>query len=52
MTITVRRAPMGKCILRIERDGYLPRSRANWDSKTVFVDGTYQIKEIWCGVDG
>jgi choline dehydrogenase-like flavoprotein len=34
-----RLAPTGKRILLIERGDYLPRSRANWDPKTVFVDG-------------
>ncbi len=47
-----RLAPTGKRILLIERGDYLPRSRANWDSKTVFVDGAYQTKETWYGRDG
>jgi choline dehydrogenase-like flavoprotein len=47
-----RLAPTGKRILLIERGDYLPRSRDNWDSKTVFVDATYQTKEIWYGADG
>jgi choline dehydrogenase-like flavoprotein len=42
-----RLAPTGKRILLIERGDYLPRSPANWDSQTVFVDGTYQAKETW-----
>jgi choline dehydrogenase-like flavoprotein len=42
----------GKRILLLERGDYLPRSRANWDSQAVFVDGTYQTKEIWHGKDG
>ena len=45
-------APTGKRILLIERGDYLPRSRANWDSRTVFVDGTYQANEGWYGRDG
>ena len=47
-----RLAPSGKRILMLERGDYLPRSRANWDSRTVFVDGTYQTKETWYGGDG
>jgi len=47
-----RLAPTGKRILMLERGGYLPRSRANWDSKTVFVDAAYQAKETWHGRDG
>jgi choline dehydrogenase-like flavoprotein len=47
-----RLAPTGKRILILERGDYLPRSRANWDSQTVFVDGAYQAKETWYGADG
>lgn len=47
-----RLAPTGKKILLLERGGYLPRSRANWDSKAVFVEGAYQAKEIWYDRDG
>jgi choline dehydrogenase-like flavoprotein len=47
-----RLAPTGKRILLIERGDYLPRSRANWDSQTVFVDGAYQADETWYGKDG
>ena len=45
-------APTGKSILMLERGGYLPRSRANWDAKTVFVEGAYQAKETWFGRNG
>ena len=47
-----RLAPTGKRILMLERGEYLPRSRENWDSKTVFVDGKYQVDETWYGKDG
>jgi choline dehydrogenase-like flavoprotein len=47
-----RLAPTGKRILLIERGDYLPRSRANWDAKTVFVDGAYQTPETWYGRKG
>ena len=47
-----RLAPTGKRILMLERGGYLPRSRRNWDSKAVFVDAIYQAKETWYGGDG
>ena len=47
-----RLAPTGKRILMLERGDYLPRSRLNWDAKTVFVDGLYQSKETWYGGDG
>jgi choline dehydrogenase-like flavoprotein len=42
-----RLAPIGKRILLLERGDYLPRSRANWDAQTVFVDGAYQAEETW-----
>ena len=47
-----RLAGTGKRILMLERGGYLPRSRDNWDAKTVFVDGTYQAPETWYSGDG
>ena len=47
-----RLAPTGKRILMLERGGYLPRSRTNWDAKAVFVDGLYQAPETWYGKDG
>ncbi len=47
-----RLAPAGRRILMLERGFYLPRSRANWDSKTVFVDGAYQTSETWYGREG
>ena len=45
-------APSGKRILLLERGDYLPRSRLNWDSQTVFVDGAYQVDDLWYGKDG
>jgi choline dehydrogenase-like flavoprotein len=48
-SLAQRLAPSGKRILMLERGGYLPRSRANWDSKTVFVDGAYQAPDTWYG---
>jgi choline dehydrogenase-like flavoprotein len=51
-SLAQRLAPTGKQILLIERGEYLPRSPANWDSQTVFVDGAYQSKETWYGSTG
>jgi choline dehydrogenase-like flavoprotein len=45
-------APTGRRILLLERGDYLPRTRANWDAQTVFVDGAYQASETWYGGDG
>jgi choline dehydrogenase-like flavoprotein len=47
-----RLAGTGKRILMLERADYLPQSRSNQDSKTVFVDAAYQSKETWYGGDG
>jgi choline dehydrogenase-like flavoprotein len=48
-SLAYRLAPTGKRILLLERGDYLPRTRANWDSQTVFVDGAYQASETWYG---
>jgi choline dehydrogenase-like flavoprotein len=45
-------APSGKRILLLERGDYLPRTSANWDAQTVFVDAAYQAKETWYGRNG
>ena len=45
-------ASTGKTILLIERGDYLKREPANWDSKTVFIDGVYQTTETWYGGNG
>jgi choline dehydrogenase-like flavoprotein len=45
-------APTGKRILILERGGYLPRTRANWDAQSVFVDAVYQVDDTWYGRDG
>ena len=50
--VAQRLAPTGKRILLLERGDYLPRSRANWDAQTVFVDGAYQANETWYDKDG
>lgn len=47
-----RLAPTGMRILLLERGDYLPRSRANWDAQSVFVDAIYQTQETWYGADG
>jgi choline dehydrogenase-like flavoprotein len=51
-SVAHRLAPTGKRILLLERGGYLPRTPANWDAQTVFVDGAYQATETWYGKDG
>ncbi len=39
-----RLAPTGKRILMVERGEYLPRSRENWNAKTVFVAGSARLR--------
>lgn len=51
-TLAHRLAPSGKRILILERGGFLPRERENWDPAAVFVDARYQAEETWYGTDG
>jgi choline dehydrogenase-like flavoprotein len=44
-------APSGKRILIIERGGYLPRERQNWDPTAVFVDNRYVSCDTWYDKD-
>ena len=46
-TLAHRLAPSGKKILLLERGGYLPRERENWDSNEVFVRERYVTTERW-----
>ncbi|WP_331737052.1 GMC family oxidoreductase (plasmid) [Streptomyces canus] len=46
-TLAHRLASTGKRILILERGGYLPRERDNWDSTAVFVKGKYRAPEFW-----
>ncbi|MBZ0276800.1 MAG: GMC family oxidoreductase [Anaerolineae bacterium] len=40
-------APTGKRILILERGGFLPRERENWDPESVVVKKRYAPEEIW-----
>jgi choline dehydrogenase-like flavoprotein len=51
-TLAHRLAPSGRRILILERGGYVPREKANWDSKAVNVDARYHTKEVWHDKDG
>ncbi|HSD51575.1 MAG TPA: GMC family oxidoreductase, partial [Candidatus Methylomirabilis sp.] len=46
-TLAYALAPTGKRILLLERGGYVPREKDNWDSRAVNVQGKYQTKEMW-----
>jgi len=45
-------ASTGKKILLLERGDYVPREKANWDSRAVNVEARYQTKEQWLDKDG
>jgi choline dehydrogenase-like flavoprotein len=51
-TLAHRLAPSGKRILLLERGGWLPREKANWDSKAVFLEERYKAHEAWRDKDG
>jgi len=40
-------APTGKRILVLERGGFVPREKENWDTKAVNLEGRYNTKEVW-----
>jgi Choline dehydrogenase and related flavoproteins len=46
-TLAYELAATGKRILLLERGGYLPREKDNWDSQAVFVDNKYKARETW-----
>ena len=45
-------APFGKRILLLERGGWLPREKQNWNAEDVFVENRYVSKDIWYDKDG
>jgi len=45
-------APTGKRILVLERGGFVPREKENWDTKAVNLDGRYATTEVWRDSDG
>jgi choline dehydrogenase-like flavoprotein len=51
-TLAYRLAPSGKRILLLERGGYVPREKDNWDSRAVNLEGKYNTKEMWYDKDG
>jgi choline dehydrogenase-like flavoprotein len=46
-TMAHQLTPSGKKILILERGGFLPKERENWDTKAVYVDKRYQAHETW-----
>lgn len=51
-TLARKLAPSGKRILLLERGGFVPRERENWDSRAVNVEAKYNTKEVWYDRDG
>lgn len=46
-TLAYALAPIGKRILLLDRGQYLPREKANWSPKAVYVDGKYRTDQRW-----
>ncbi|MFN0123079.1 MAG: GMC oxidoreductase [Blastocatellia bacterium] len=46
-TLAWRLAPSGKKILLLERGGFVPREKDNWESRAVNVDAKYHTRETW-----
>jgi len=46
-TLAYRLATAGKRVLILERGGFLPREKANWDTRAVFRENRYHTREIW-----
>ena len=51
-TLVHRLAPSGKRILLLERGGWLPREKENWDVRAVQLEGRYDAAETWVDKDG
>jgi choline dehydrogenase-like flavoprotein len=50
-TIAKKLAESGKKILILERGGFIPKEKENWDAKEVVVNGRYRPKEDWYDKD-
>jgi len=50
-TLAYALAPTGKRILILERGGYLPREKANWDPNALFLEERYYVDEQWYDAD-
>jgi choline dehydrogenase-like flavoprotein len=50
-TLAYSLAPTGKRVLLLERGGYVPREKDNWDSKAA-ASGKYNTTEVWHDNDG
>src|SRR5713226_7543717 len=46
-TLAYKLAPTGKKILILERGGFIPREKDNWNSRAVVTESKYNTKEEW-----
>lgn len=51
-TMAYKLADSGKKILVVERGGFVPIEKENWDSEEVFQKGRYTTTETWLDKDG
>ncbi len=51
-TLTYALASTGKRILLLERGDYVPREKANWETRAVNLEAKYNTKEVWRDKDG
>lgn len=51
-TLAYSLAPTGKRILLLERGDYVPREKANWDTRIVVTEGHYHTKEPFFTSEG
>jgi choline dehydrogenase-like flavoprotein len=50
-TIAYKLAPTGKRILILERGGFIPKEKQNWDAHEVVTEGRYRPHDIWYDQD-
>ena len=51
-TLLHKLADSGKKILVIEKGGYIPKEKQNWNTEEVFIKGRYKTKESWYDKNG
>jgi choline dehydrogenase-like flavoprotein len=51
-TLVHKLAPSGKRVVLLERGGYVPREKDNWDPRLVNLEGKYNTREVWHDKDG
>ena len=51
-TLAYHLARAGKRILVLERGSFLPREKANWNTKAVFLDNRYHTRDVWTDSEG